>query len=539
MTRPNILWISFEDTSPRFGCYGDPVARTPHVDRLATEGCRFPNTFACAGVCAPSRFAVITGCYPTALGAQHMRTTHRHRAAPGLPTPYDTRVPHRVRCFSEYFRQAGYYCSNNEKTDYQFACPTSAWDECSHTAHWRGRRAGQPFFAVFNPMATHESGMWPERLPDPVTDPASVPVPPWLPDCAATRQAIARQYDHIADNDALVGRLLQELDEDGLADDTIVVVWSDHGEGLPRAKRWLYDSGLRVPMIVRWPGQLSPGSVDQRLVSLLDLAPTMLSCCDLPVPPVMHGRPFFGPLATTVRDYIHAGRDRFDESYDMVRAVRDGRFKYIQNHRPELPRLLWIPYRNRHPIYPEIWRRYRAAELTGPLAWYAQNRRPVEELYDCESDPEELVNLARDPAYADEIVRLRAEHDRWRSVYGDRGDEDEASMVARWYPDGRVPVCEAPVAIALDEGHPGIATHHPVSGTSPSDDVLLLQDPACVQLVCSTQGAAVLWRIAGTSDWDYYAGPIRLATGHQRLECCASRIAHHDSPVVSYEFVVR
>ena len=162
-TRPNILWISFEDTSPRFGCYGDTVARTPNVDQLAAEGCIYPNTFSCAGVCAPSRFAVITGTYPRTHGAHHMRTTNVYKKE-GIPGPYDAMVPHTVRCFTEYLRMAGYYCTNNSKTDYQFVSPTAAWDDCSNQGHWRNRPdPDQPFFAVFNPTTTHESGMWPDK----------------------------------------------------------------------------------------------------------------------------------------------------------------------------------------------------------------------------------------------------------------------------------------------------------------------------------------------------------------------------------------
>ena len=205
--RPNVLWISFEDTNPFYGCYGDTVARTPNVDRLAAGGCIFPNAFSTAGVCAPARSAVITGMYPTSVGTHHMRTTHTHAACPGLPTPYGAVVPHFVKCFSEYLRAAGYYCTNNEKTDYQFEPPLTAWDASVEGAHWRDRDGDQPFFAVFNPESTHESGMW-EEAGEPKTDPEAVELPPYLPDTLECRKALARQYDHIAQNDALLGELL-------------------------------------------------------------------------------------------------------------------------------------------------------------------------------------------------------------------------------------------------------------------------------------------------------------------------------------------
>jgi arylsulfatase A-like enzyme len=204
----NFLWISLEDTSPRFGCYGDPVARTPNLDRLAAEGCRFPNAFSTAGVCAPSRSAIITGVHQVALGSQHMRTAHRNRETPEMSTPYETVTPHYVKPFTEYLRAAGYYCSNNQKTDYQFAPPFTAWDDCSRDGHWRNRAAGQPFFAVFNPTFTHESGMWPrEDEAEVVTNPDDVTLPPYLPDTAPCRQALARHYDNIERDDQRVGEI--------------------------------------------------------------------------------------------------------------------------------------------------------------------------------------------------------------------------------------------------------------------------------------------------------------------------------------------
>ena len=314
--RPNILWISIEDINPRFGCYGDLVARTPNIDRLAAQGMRFPYAFSTAGVCAPSRSAIITGMYQTSIGTHHMRTTHTNEVMPGLPTPYSAVPPHYVKTFTEYLRAAGYYCTNNHKTDYQFTPPLTAWDECREGAHWRHRPEGMPFFSVFNPTLTHESRMWEEGAPPLITDPDEVSVPPYLPDNRRVREAIARHYDTLERADARVGEILAELEEDGLADDTIVFLWSDHGAGLPRGKRWLYDAGIRVPLIVRWPGYLEPGSVSDQLVSLVDLGPTVLSVAGLDVPPHMQGQPFLGPDKRP-REYVYAARDRHDEAYDM------------------------------------------------------------------------------------------------------------------------------------------------------------------------------------------------------------------------------
>jgi len=288
----NILWISLEDTSPRFGCYGDPIALTPNIDKLAAEGARYPNAFSTAGVCAPSRSAIITGMYQTSIGTQHMRTAHTNPATPELPTPYEAVPPPYVKTFTEYLRAAGYYCTNNSKTDYQFTAPVTAWDECNNDAHWRNRGKDQPFFSVFNPTVTHESGMWPKEGKPLVTDPDSVTLPPYLPNTAKSREALARHYDNLAEADRYVGQLLRQLEEDGLAEETIVFLWSDHGEGLPRAKRWTYDASIRVPLIVRWSGQLEAGVVNEQLVSLIDLAPTVLSLAGLNIPAHLQGQAF-------------------------------------------------------------------------------------------------------------------------------------------------------------------------------------------------------------------------------------------------------
>ncbi|MDF2722818.1 MAG: sulfatase [Paenibacillus sp.] len=519
--RPNIVWISLEDTSPRFGCYGDRLARTPNIDRLADEGIRFPLAFATAGVCAPSRSAIITGMYPTSIGTHHMRTTHTETCAPELPTPYQAVVPHYVKVFTEYLRAAGYYCTNNKKTDYQFEPPVTAWDALGDDAHWRNRDEGQPFFSVFNPILTHESGMWPEKQRHALeTDLDEVTLPPYLPDTRKSREALARHYDNIADSDHIVGRLLRQLEEDGLADNTIVFLWSDHGEGLPRAKRWPYDAGIRVPLIVRWPGQLQPGTVSDRLVSLIDLAPTVLSLAGLAVPCHMHGQPFLGEWAKP-RDYIFASRDRYDQAYDQVRAVRDARYKYIRNDDPNLPYLLWISYSNRHPIQQEMWRLHLEGKLEG-----VQNimfeKRPSEELYDTANDPHELNNLAADPGHRDALSKLRHALDEWRIRYGDLGDMSEEQMVERFWPGGVQPQTSAPVFVPITAESPGIEA---------AAEGGAYEGPLLIQLYCSTQGASIAYTTESGEHarWLLYTGPIRCRAGTTTVRVKASRIGYKDS----------
>ena len=326
--RPNILWISNEDMSPHIGAYGDALARTPVLDRLARESIRFTHAFTTAPVCAPSRAAIITGMHQSAIGAQHMRTTEDR--VPELPGPYLAVPPFYVKAFPEYLRAAGYYTSNRAKTDYQFGEPFTIWDEVGPDAHWRNRTdRSQPFFSVFNLMVTHESQIFPSSPARKgkalITDLERVIVPPYYPDTPLVRQELARMYDNIADMDTQVGELLKQLEADGLADNTVVFYWADHGDGVPRSKRSLYDSGLRVPLMIRWP-EMTPGtanSASDQLVSMIDLAPTVLAMAGVEIPVHMQGRVLVGPKAQRGPNYVFGARDRMDQEYDMMRSARD------------------------------------------------------------------------------------------------------------------------------------------------------------------------------------------------------------------------
>jgi N-sulfoglucosamine sulfohydrolase len=542
MARPNILWISLEDTSPRFGCYGDELARTPNIDRLAAAGCIYPRAFSVAGVCAPSRSAIITGMYPTSIGTHHMRTTHT--VDPQQPQPYSACPPPHVKCFTEYLRGAGYYCTNNAKTDYQFTAPATAWDELGSAAHWRHRPVDAPFFAVFNPTVTHESGMWEERhQTQPNTDIDAVELPPYLPNTEPCRRALARHYDNLETADKRVGEVLDQLEADGLADNTIVVLWSDHGEGLPRAKRWPYDAGIRIPLIVRWPGQVPPGSVDERLVSLVDLAPTVLTVTGSLCPQHLQGQPFLGVDAEPEpepRQYIYASRDRHDEAYDRVRAVRDRRYKYLRHYHPEQPYLPWIPYRNQHPVMQELWDLYRTGRLTSDQRLLFETPRPAEELYDTEADPYELVNLAADAQYLPIVQRLRRALQDWQVDVGDLGDVAESEMVRRWWPDGVQPVTAAVAFVPLAVEAPGLEQ---MSGGS-------FTAPCRLQLHCPTQGASLTYRIdpdpaadsAHAAElsgcWRLYTEPIDLPAGTREVSARAVRIGFADSEQTQARFTV-
>jgi N-sulfoglucosamine sulfohydrolase len=534
--RPNVLFLVLEDTSPRFGCYGDRIAETPNVDALAAEGRRYDNCFATAGVCAPSRAGLVTGCHPTSIGAHHMRTTHTNEDAPALPTPYETVPPHYVSAFTEPLRRAGYCCTLDSKADYQFGEPFTMWDEHGEGVDWRTdrREAGQPFFAMLTRPGTHESGMWdPEHdgpgvapVEDLTTDPAVVDVPPWLPDTEPVRQSVARQYDQVAAADEWVGAVLDRLAADGHAEDTVVVLTSDHGEGLPRAKRWPYDAGIHVPLVVRRPGHTEGGASDA-LVSLVDLAPTALSLAGVDVPRYVEGRPFLGPDRVD-REYVFATRDRYDESYDMVRAVRDRRYKYVRHYYPGQPYVQWIPYRNRHPAMRELLRLSAAGDLEGVAARFMADVRPAEELYDIRADPHETENLVDDSDHADALERLRSALDDWQARTDDAGLEDERSTVERGWPGGEQPTTATPRFI------PNAAENR---GAEPVEDATL-SAPATLRLHCSTQGASVGYTLDGgeadeETHWRLFDGPIQLPEGETTIRAKAVRYGYAESPVAS------
>ncbi len=435
--RPNILWLTAEDICPNLGCYGDRYAVTPNLDRFSQRAVRYTQAFGITGVCAPNRSCLITGVYPSRLGSHGMRST--------------VTLPDAVKCFPEYLRAAGYYCSNNAKTDYNFAVPKTAWDECSRKAHYKNRKPGQPFFAVFNHEVCHESQIRvPEEryqkntarlTPAQRRDPAKAPVPPFHPDTPDVRRDWARYYENITAMDYQVGDKLKELEDAGLADDTIVFFFGDNGAGMPGCKKWVWDSGLRVPLIIRFPKKWqhlapgAPGSTTDRLVSFVDFAPTVLSLAGVKLLPHFQGTAFLGKQAGKPRQFVYAIRDRMAERLDCVRVVRNGEYQYIRNFHPHLTWSQFISYTEAMPTM-QVWR--RAAEnrtLRGPRARYFQPRKPVEEFYDTNADPHQIHNLAGDPAFRTILEIFRAECERWMLATGDLGLLPEYELHRR-APDG-------------------------------------------------------------------------------------------------------
>ncbi|MCR9279676.1 MAG: sulfatase-like hydrolase/transferase [Pseudomonadaceae bacterium] len=529
-TRPNFLMVVFEDMSPRIGAYGDVVAQTPVLDNLAAQSITFTNAYTTAGVCAPSRSSLITGVHQQVLGTQHMRTRSPVPALPaGGPIEYDAVPPEGVKAFPELLRAAGYYTSNNGKTDYQFGEPFLIWDEQNAEHPWRNRPAVTPFFAMVNLMTTHESYVWPteQASSDPlvelvrqrnlrdlagkraITDPAGVLVPPYLPDTPIVRADIARHYDNIAFTEQRLAELLRELEADGLAQDTIVIVTTDHGDGLPRMKRSLYDSGLHVPLFVRFPGTTSSdseaGSERAELVSFVDIAPTILSLAGQPVPDYMQGRVFVGAARESAPEVVFAAMDRHDSVPDRLRAVRDKRFKYIRNYQRGHAFFRRLNFRDVQPSMAELWRGLAAGTLTPIQQALFNANRPAEELYDTHTDPHEVNNLALDAEFRVPLLRLRAAHEAFMAAMGDKSEIDEAQMIEAMWPGFVQPTTAAP------------------SGKLVGKRLLLSS---------ATPGASIGYRYEREESWRVYTGPFVTELG-QTIEAKAVRYGYAESEVVT------
>lgn len=424
--RPNIVWIVTEDISPNLGCYGDPDAITPNLDKFAKQGAMFTRCFSHAPVCAPTRSGIITGQYPTTMGSHHMRSK--------LNDP--------PKLFTQYLQDAGYFVAWPGKTDFNFN-PPQGW--ANTTKNWVQNDdvlpKDKPFFAYINYTVTHESQARANeaqykknttRLTDDQRhDPAKVKLPPYYPDTPEVRKCVATYHDNITAMDYLVGDVLKTLDDRGLSDNTIVFFFGDHGWGLSRGKRWLYDSGIQVPMLVRWPGHIKPGTVREDLTCFIDLAPTVLSLAGAEVPKEMVGRVFVGENKQPAPEYIFSCRDRMDESYDRMRSVRGERFHYIRNFHPELPYAQWINYMDEMPIM-KTWRKMAfEGKLNETQMLFMAPTKPEEELYDNQADPHEINNLAKDPKHQEQLKVMRAALDQWMKETKDMGGMPETEMIKK------------------------------------------------------------------------------------------------------------
>ncbi|MDC1402660.1 sulfatase [Flavobacteriaceae bacterium] len=536
--RPNILWLVTEDMGAYIPPFGDSTVATPNLTRLAEEGIVYPNLYSTSGVCAPSRAAIATGMYPSSIGANHMRTNSSMDVT-GLPA-YDAVPPPNVKILSELLRLQGFYCTNNYKEDYQFKAPVTAWDESSPYAHWRNRKDNQPFFSVFNFTDTHESGLfepygfrhietrhyhegdttykWKSDRMTEAETPVHLPkdtkfnIPPYLPDNEVTRRDMWKLYNNIVEMDAQVGAVLKQLEDDGLLENTIIFFYGDHGGPLPREKRLIYDSGLKTPMIIRLPNKMNAGTKDNQVISFVDFAPTLLSLIGQKPLDYMQGQAFMGKYkADKKRQYIHAAADRFDGFTDVIRAVRDKKYKYIRNYRPEQGYYLPVDYREKIPSMQELLRLRDEGKLNDIQSQWFRNNKPKEELFDCETDPDELNNLALDSAYQEKLNELSLEMDSWLVSIDDNPNLSEKKLIEKLW-----------------------SGNHSQPKTS---EPLISSENAKIVLSCETDGSSIGYKIIkeGVNDpksWNIYQEPITMLKG-DKLVAKAHRIGFISSKTVS------
>lgn len=425
--RLNFVFIGSEDISPDLGCYGNTLVHTPNIDRLASEGVRFTRCFTHAPVCSPSRSGMITGIYPISSGTLH----HRSK----LKSP--------PRTFTSYLREAGYFVAWPGKTDFNFDVPADAFDSKKDWTR-QPQILRQPFFAYINFGTTHESKIRAsaaehaeitKRLkPQERVDPAKVTLPPYYPDTPEVRHDVASYLENITAMDYQVGDVLDVLQRRGLEENTVIVFWGDHGWGMPRGKRWIYDSGSHCPLIIRWPGKIKPGTVRDDLVAVVDFAPTWLTLAGVNVPSSFQGRPMLtadGEPTKPPRKYVFCARDRMDETPDRIRGVRDERYQYIRNFHPELPYAQRVQYGEMMPTM-QAWRReFAAGKLNDIQSIFFSPTKPQEELYDTQTDPHEVHNLAGKPEFAQKQKELRNALDKWIEETGDLGAIDERDLIRR------------------------------------------------------------------------------------------------------------
>jgi len=523
--KPNIVWIVAEDLSPYIPTYGDSTVQTPNISRLAREGVTYTHFYSPSGVCAPSRAAIVTGMYPTRIGAHNMRTgpwfrfTIKDKALKEYAKygrkAYEALPPAGTHMLSTYLKKDGYYCSNNPKEDYQFRCELTAWDESSFTAHWKNRKENQPFFAIFNIDVTHESMIWRKAKDSLFVDKdLDVPIPPYLPNTEIAKQDIRRNYSNIVEMDKRVGEILGELEQAGQLENTIVFWYSDHGGPLPREKRTIYNTGLQVPMIIRFPNKQLAGSTDSQMLSFIDLKPTVLSLVNIKPPDNLDGKAWMGKYAEhNKREYLFAAADRFDQQTDKIRAVFNKKFKLIRNYNTQQPYYLPVKYRETMPIMKELLRLRDKDSLTlEQQLWFRKTKDSIE-FFDMENDPYEFHNLADKKEYQDKIGEMKSALDHWIKSTDDKGQLTEDDYIASIWPNGEQPKTAEP-KLTIGNGEVSVSTE--------------------------TTGASIGYQWAKdeselTNSWDIYTGPIPIKP-HNTLYVRAHRIGFKPSERVEQKF---
>ena len=434
--RPNILYFALEDITPMMGCYGDEYAKTPVFDQLAAEGIRYTNAHSVAPVCSVSRSSIVTGMYPSTIGTLH------HRSG-GLP------APDFLKFVPNLMGDAGYF-TTNQKSDYNIVgMKYDRQGKKVGDTPWRLRpNKDQPFFSKIDFGECHssvtktpEEVIIPKRLnrlqPDDFHDPAAAPLPSFHPDDPVFRRSWARYYDAVTQVDYRTGEVLEALKKDGLWNDTIVIVWADHGVGMPRGKHTVWEQGTHVPLIVRFPKKYQhlapakPGSVVDDLVCLMDMAPSVLNMAGLTPPDYMQGRPLLVQSDAEKREFLVAMRNRLDTRTQFVRSIRDKRYRYMRHFFPHRPYAPYETFLWEAPIYDRFQELALAGKLEGAQAEYARRFKDIEQLYDSQTDPEMIHNLADDPAHADALKQMRKRLHDWMIETRDLGLIEERLLYER------------------------------------------------------------------------------------------------------------
>ena len=527
----NILWLSCEDIDPILSCYGTKGINTPNIDRLANEGIRYSHAYATVAVSAASRSSIITGMYPASIGTMHHRTgphasfrqpekeTYRTKTSVtdqlGRNIPeYSVVVPEGVKCFTEYLRMGGYYCTNRDKTDYQFNCPITAWDEIgteSSTYASKNKPEGMPFFSVINFTVSHESRIWMNKDNPMLVNPDSIHIPSYYPDIPVVRKDVGRKYSNIVELDRQIGKQLKDLEDKGLLDKTIIVFFSDHGGPLLRQKRAIGNTGMQVPLIVRFPDKRMAGTVCDDIVSLMDLGPSAMSLAGIRPPSYMQGKAFLGKYKIEKSKKYHFGSaDRFDESRDMCRSVLDGRYVYVKNFRTELPMTYRNKYRENIDMVQTLLQMDKQSELKGDAAYIFMKTKPEEELYDLETDPDEVHNLAGLAQYQKKLIELRTALTNWQKEINDKGFIPELDLIKSMWP-GLVQPVTAEVEFKANK-------------------------QKRIELFSKTAGASIAYQIGdkvGSGLWKLYSQPLDVKKG-EKFQARAVRIGYKTSEITSF-----
>ncbi|WP_194768602.1 sulfatase [Tamlana sp. I1] len=539
LPKPNIIWFVAEDISPRFACFGDTLALTPTIDAIAKKGMVYQNAFTVSGVCAPSRSSMITGCYPSSIGTQHMRQAKGVLPMPGVPS-YNAVPPPDIKAFPELLRTSGYWTASYRKLDYQFGSPFTIWDTISETPTWRMRAKAdekRPFFIYNTYEITHEINIWPDSTKtkffedkninlsklakDVVVRPSldslgrkiklsDITLPPYFPDTELARDHIQRLYYNAMRMDQQIAKVIADLKEDGLEDDTILFFMSDHGDCLPRGKRWLYDSGLKSPLIIYIPpkylpkGFKQPGN-DSNLYSFVDLPATVLEMAGVEIPEWIQGKSIISELKEKPRKYVYGSRDRMDNRYDVRRAIRSKNYKYIKNFEPEKPYQQHIEFLERMPLMHQILEMKEKGQLNPVQSAWLADSKPEDELYDIVKDPYEINNLAQDPKFATVKNTMEKDLMSWMESIDDLYLIDEKDQAEKAWPNGEQPT---------------------------TSDVTFTIKNNILTLQSNTPGASIAYRKPNAERWEIYSHPLSNIEGH--IEAKAVRYGYKPSKTTTY-----